>query len=106
MLTHYILTAGQHPYGDNAFDIEVNIAGGWLKMKEINNEANHLLWLMMSKEPRDRPDIHNVLRSVTQSIFYMYDMLKSSVYHLVTGSVQAVSTNDDLAMDLTYCLNL
>ena len=65
MLTHYILTAGQHPYGDNAFDIEVNIAGGWLKMKEINNEANHLLWLMMSKEPRDRPDIHNVLRSVT-----------------------------------------
>ena len=62
MLVHYILTSGQHAFGDNALDIEMNLTAGWPKLKDLNYEANHLLWLMLAKEPRERPDINSVLR--------------------------------------------
>ena len=67
MLIYYILTSGQHAFGDSALDIEVNVAAGCPKLKELNYEANHLLWLMLAKEPRDRPDINSVLRLALQS---------------------------------------
>jgi len=62
MLVHYILTGGQHPFGENQFDIEMNIARGWPKWKNIGPEANHLLRQMLASDPRDRPDINAVLR--------------------------------------------
>lgn len=62
MLLHYILTGGQHPYGNSIFDIELNISRGWPKWKNISGEANHLVRLMMANEPRERPDLEFVLR--------------------------------------------
>lgn len=76
MLIHYILTGGAHPFGETIYDIEINIARGWPKWKDIGSEANHLIGWMLANEPRERPSINTILR---HPLFWTekerYDML-------------------------------
>ena len=62
MLTYYIMTGGQHPYGDNAFDIEMNIARGWPRLQSISAEADDLIMQMLTFDPKERPSAASLLQ--------------------------------------------
>jgi len=62
LLVYYILTGGQHVFGDSIYEIETNMASNCPKLKGVCPEAKHLILSMIAKEPRDRADINSVLR--------------------------------------------
>lgn len=83
MLLHYTLSGGCHPYGGNIFDIEMNISRGWLKWKNISSEANHLILQILLNEPRERPDMEVILRSLMLSFRWLSPLNQSSSHMIL-----------------------
>ncbi|KAK6174412.1 hypothetical protein SNE40_017694 [Patella caerulea] len=61
MLIYYILTGGKHPYGENPYEIEVNICQNWGQMMFISEEANDLTSAMLFSDITARPTIEQCL---------------------------------------------
>ncbi|ESO86507.1 hypothetical protein LOTGIDRAFT_235319 [Lottia gigantea] len=61
MLIHYILTGGKHPYGENPYEIEVNICQNWGQMTFISEEANDLISAMLFSDISARPTLEQCL---------------------------------------------
>ena len=72
MLVYYILTGGDHPYGDCPADIERNIALGRPRMASLTPQVNALLGSLLTFVPVNRPSVEDVLRSVGQRGVYTH----------------------------------
>ena len=68
MLVYYTLTAGTHPYGQDKFDIQMNMSRGWPVLKHVTNEADDLINKMLSSSNSDKPTIGEAVRHV----FFIY----------------------------------
>ncbi|KAL5021848.1 hypothetical protein ScPMuIL_001003 [Solemya velum] len=81
MLIHYILTGGKHPFGDNTFEIQLNLCRGWLKPVYISEEANELIGAMLTPDASQRPSASNA-----QSHPYFWADEKRLRFILIAGS--------------------
>lgn len=61
MLAHYILTGGEHPYGDTPFLCLQNLVNGNKRVRFMSEEVSHLLEWMLNANPQFRPSIHCAL---------------------------------------------
>uniref|UniRef100_A0A1B6FDS0 Protein kinase domain-containing protein n=1 Tax=Cuerna arida TaxID=1464854 RepID=A0A1B6FDS0_9HEMI len=64
MLIHYILTIGQHPFGQSLTEIIENIKKGIILVCTHDVIAMDLIYWMLSVEPDKRPTTFDVLRHV------------------------------------------
>ncbi|XP_060073765.1 uncharacterized protein LOC132553531 [Ylistrum balloti] len=62
MLLYYVLTGGEHPYGDNNLAIQVSIQQNWPDIKYLGDEVNDLLSNMLCMPPDNRPCIGDLLK--------------------------------------------
>ncbi|XP_071089938.1 uncharacterized protein [Haliotis cracherodii] len=62
MILYYILTGGRHPYGNNNFEIELNLCQNCAELSFISEEANDLINDMLFSDVSARPSIDACLR--------------------------------------------
>jgi len=61
MLTHYIISDGKHPFGDD-ISCEVNIYKGEYSLdSDLDKKATDLVEWMINKDQDQRPTVHKVL---------------------------------------------
>ncbi|KAL4006633.1 transcription factor PU [Sarotherodon galilaeus] len=62
MLIYYILSGGNHPFGDISFKCESNIYDGNYSLDHVQDVvAKDLIERMINKEPKDRPKVEECL---------------------------------------------
>ena len=64
MLIYFILTGGKHPFGEKNIEIQVNIQQNWSQIMFLNDEANHLLTVMLNTPHTKRPTVSALLKFV------------------------------------------
>ncbi len=62
MLVYYILSGGQHPFGEDV-DCEYNISRGRYSLKHLNDDdvAKDLVEWMINENPNERPTVEQTL---------------------------------------------
>lgn len=68
MLSHYILTAGLHPFGRTPADIVRSLIQGTPILKLDNHEALDLISWMLSAVPEKRPTTTDIMKYIIISL--------------------------------------
>ncbi|XP_024215234.1 uncharacterized protein [Halyomorpha halys] len=82
MLSHYILTAGLHPFGRTAADIVRSLIQGTPILKLDNHEALDIISWMLSAVPEKRPTTTEIMKHV-----FHWDKNKRWKFLLVCGGI-------------------
>ncbi|XP_021371290.1 uncharacterized protein LOC110461892 isoform X1 [Mizuhopecten yessoensis] len=62
MLSYYIMTGGNHPYGENNLAIQVGIHQNWPDIKYLGDEIHDLLSNMLCMPPQNRSCVGDLLK--------------------------------------------
>ncbi|XP_043924037.1 uncharacterized protein LOC122799199 [Protopterus annectens] len=86
MLAYYVLSRGHHPFEDSTAGIEMNILDGKYSLDHVTDEvAKDLVERMISKSPKDRPKITQVLNHP-----YFWDKSKRLQYLVKVGNQEKI----------------
>ena len=91
MIAFYILTKGQHPFGEGEHVILTNLLGGNpvnLKMWRDHPFAKDLISWMLSKNPKDRP-------SAEEALQHPYLKSKEQQFKLLCGMWDYIKDKDE-----------
>ncbi|XP_046860295.1 serine/threonine-protein kinase/endoribonuclease IRE1-like isoform X2 [Xenia sp. Carnegie-2017] len=100
MVTYYVATQGQHPFGVKRYRLDNMLKGNPVGLDEIKNKTlKDLLTWMLNRLPEDRPSANEALKHP----FFMSDDEKFEMLCKV-GNQLAIKTNDTQS-SVVYQLN-